>query len=94
MFKHNLLWQGTSVMEAQEPKYRHQFFQTQTKVEVAVLAKNLTADRVTVNIGETTLVVVITQAADGQEVRLLLCHAQWILVDAILLLASSRAFIP
>jgi len=49
-----------------EGKYRHQFFQTPTAVEVNVLAKNLTPERVTVHIEEQRLHV-ITKDADGQQ---------------------------
>lgn len=51
-----------------QPKYRHQFFQTQKKVEVAVLAKGLTEERVTVDIGESSLLVVIRDQS-GSEVQ-------------------------
>ena len=47
-------------------KYRHQFFQTPTAVEVNVLAKNLSPDRVTVSIQEQRLRV-ITKNADGEQ---------------------------
>lgn len=51
----------------EEPRYRYQFFQTPSKVEVAVLAKNLTAERVTVDIQEQWLGVVILDER-GQQV--------------------------
>ena len=47
-------------------KYRHQFFQTPGGVEVNVLAKNLTPERVTVHIDEQRLHVV-TKGKDGQQ---------------------------
>ena len=47
-------------------KYRHQFFQTPTAVEVNVLAKNLAPERVAVHIEERRLRV-ITKDADGQQ---------------------------
>ena len=50
----------------QEPKYRYQFFQTQSIVEVAVLAKNLSADRVSVSIEEQRLGVVILDESGKQ----------------------------
>lgn len=51
----------------QTRKYRHQFFQTQNIVEVAVLAKNLTPDRVNVTIEERSLRVVIkSPEGDGE----------------------------
>lgn len=53
-----------------EPKYRYQFFQTQSIVEVAVLAKNLTANRVKVTIEEQQLGVVILDES-GKQVMLL-----------------------
>ena len=52
---------------APEPLYRHQFFQTQSKVEVAVLAKNLTEERVKVDIEDFHLLVSIKNA-NGAEV--------------------------
>ena len=42
-----------------QPKYRHQHFQTSAWVEVAVLAKKLTPDRVTVSIEARSLSVTI-----------------------------------
>lgn len=50
----------------EEPKYRHQFFQTQSVVEVAVLAKNLTADRLKVSIQDRKLTVIILDS-QGQQ---------------------------
>ena len=47
-------------------KYRHQFFQTPTAVEVNVLAKNLTPERVAVHIEKQHLRVV-TKDADGEQ---------------------------
>lgn len=47
-------------------KYRHQFFQTPAAVEVNVLAKNLTPERVAVHIEKQHLRVV-TKDADGQQ---------------------------
>lgn len=73
-----------------EPRYRYQFFQTPSKVEVAVLAKNLTAGRVTVDIQEQWLGVVILDER-GQQVGYtfaelhvfsLCCLASWKKSDA------------
>jgi hypothetical protein len=48
--------------EEQARKYRHQFFQTPSTVEVDVLAKNLTRERVDLTIEESFLRVVIKSA--------------------------------
>jgi len=53
-----------------EGKYRHQFFQTPTAVEVNVLAKNLTPERVTVHIEEQRLHVITKDADDQQDYEL------------------------
>lgn len=52
------------------PKYRHQWFQTQTVVEVAVLAKNMTKERVDIQIDKQHLRVVIRDAEGEQEYEL------------------------
>ena len=49
---------------------RHQWFQTQTVVEVAVLAKNMTKERVDILIDKQHLRVVIRDAEDQQEFEL------------------------
>ena len=57
------------------PKYRYQFFQTQAGVEVAVLAKNLTDDRVNVTFEEQRLGIVILDETGKQVTSLL--HSSW-----------------
>ena len=47
-------------------KYRHQFFQTPSTVEVSILAKNLSPESVSVHIQEQRLHVT-TRGADGQQ---------------------------
>ncbi len=54
----------------QEGKYRYQFFQTQNIVEVAVLAKNLTPDRVKIDIEERKLHVIVKSPEGEQEYEL------------------------
>jgi hypothetical protein len=54
----------------QEGKYRYQFFQTQNIVEVAVLAKNLTPDRVDITIEERKLHVIVKSPEGEQEYEL------------------------
>ena len=49
---------------------RHQWFQTQTVVEVAVLAKNMTEERVDIQIDKQRLRVVIKDADGEQEYEL------------------------
>ena len=49
---------------------RHQWFQTQTVVEVAVLAKNMTKERVDIQIDKQHLRVVIRDAEGEQEYEL------------------------
>ena len=49
---------------------RHQWFQTQTHVEVAVLAKKMTKDRVDIKIEDQHLTVVIRSAEGEQEFEL------------------------
>lgn len=50
--------------------YRHQWFQTQSVVEVAVLAKNMTKERVDIHIDQQHLRVVIKDAEGQQEYEL------------------------
>ena len=50
--------------------FRHQWFQTQTVVEVAVLAKNMTKERVDIYIDKQRLQVVIRDAEGEQEYEL------------------------
>ena len=50
--------------------YRHQWFQTQSHVEVAVLAKKMTKERVDITIEEQHLRVVIWDAEGEQEFEL------------------------
>lgn len=52
------------------PKYRHQWFQTQTVVEVGVLAKKMTKERVDINIQEQHLSIVIRDTEGEQEFEL------------------------
>ena len=52
-----------------EAKYRHQFFQTQNIVEIAVLAKSLAQERVKVEIQECRLRVIIFDT-EGKQVAL------------------------
>ena len=59
---------ATSSTES-EAKYRHQFIQTQKVVEIAVLAKSLTQERVKVEIQEGRLRVIIFDT-DGKQVAL------------------------
>lgn len=49
---------------------RHQWFQTQTVVEVAVLAKNMTKERVDIQIDKQHLRVIIRDAEGEQEYEL------------------------
>ena len=49
---------------------RHQWFQTQTVVEVAVLAKNMTKERVDIHVDQQHLRVVIRDAEGEQEYEL------------------------
>ncbi|KAK9909046.1 hypothetical protein WJX75_006454 [Coccomyxa subellipsoidea] len=55
---------------SQEGKYRYQFFQTQNIVEVAVLAKNLTPDRLDITIEERKLHVIVKSPEGEQEYEL------------------------
>lgn len=57
-------------VDPNQPKYRHQWFQTQTVVEVAVLAKNMTKERVDIQIDKQRLRVVIKDADGEQEYEL------------------------
>lgn len=57
-------------IDSKAPKYRHQWFQTQTVVEVAVLAKNMTKERVDIQIDKQHLRVVIRSAEGEQEYEL------------------------
>lgn len=52
------------------PKYRHQWFQTQNVVEVAVLAKDMTKERVDIHIDKQHLHVLIRDAEGEQEYEL------------------------
>lgn len=49
---------------------RHQWFQTQTVVEVGILAKKMTKERVDINIQEQHLSIVIRDAEGEQEFEL------------------------
>lgn len=57
-------------VDPNQPKYRHQWFQTQSVVEVAVLAKNMTKERVDIHIDQQHLRVVIRDAEGQQEYEL------------------------
>ena len=65
--------------------FRHQWFQTQTVVEVAVLAKNMTKERVDIYIDKQSLQVVIRDAEGEQEYELdldLYGEVSYLYVDA------------
>ncbi|DBA95298.1 hypothetical protein WJX82_009900 [Trebouxia sp. C0006] len=57
-------------VDPNQPKYRHQWFQTQSVVEVAVLAKSMTKERVDIHIDQHHLRVVIRDAEGQQEYEL------------------------
>lgn len=61
---------GYREVECSNGGCRHQWFQTQTVVEVAVLAKNMTKERVDIQIDKQHLRVVIRDAQGEQEYEL------------------------